>query len=156
MVVSALGGVPKPLFGTSPRRRSLITGISLVGLSNGDQVLLYSERSVDGDCVMVRRLSGGQAGEAHHVVDGSGPVYSKTGHILFRPSAMTSALWAVRFSPEELETEGEPFAIAQNGRDPSVSSDGTLVYLDNPNSAQMRRDGFDARTPANVSRTAVG
>lgn len=143
MVVSALGGIPRPLFGTAPRRRSLIESVSLIGLSNGEHLLLYSERTLEGDCVMVRRLSGDQAGEPVHVVNGDSPVYSGTGHILFRPSAMTSALWAVPFSPEDAATEGEPFAIAQNGSDPSVSADGTLVYLHTPNTRQMRLSWYD-------------
>lgn len=143
MVVSALGGNARPLFGTSRRRRSLVSSLSLVGLSDGDELLLYSERTLDGDSVMVRRLSGDQAGEAVHVVDGDSPVYSGTGHILFRPSAMTSALWAVPFSPEDASAQGEPFAIAQDGGDPSVSSDGTLVYLHSPDSLQMRLSWYN-------------
>lgn len=143
MAVSALGGIPKPLFGATTRRRSLVGSLSTIGLPGDEQILLYSERTIDGDCVMARRLSGDEAGEAVHVVLGDSPVYSETGHIVFRPSAMTSALWAVRFSPENLQTDGEPFAIARDGSDPSVSSDGTLVYLHNPNSRQMRLSWFN-------------
>ena len=154
MVVSALGGIPKPLFGTSPRRRSLVSSLSTIGHSDDNQILLYSESTFEGDCVMVRRLSGDQAGEAVQVVFGDSPVYSETGHIVYRPSAMTSALWAVPFSPENLQAEGEPFAIAQDGSDPSVSSDGTLVYLHNPNSRQMRLYWFnrDGETVGTIGR----
>ncbi len=39
-------------------------------------------------------------------------------------------MWALPFSLETLEPTGEAFPIAENARSPSVSADGTLVYVD--------------------------
>ena len=138
MLVSALGGAPKPLLAPSFRRRALLASPSMIGLSGGGQVLLYSEHTLEDDSIMVRPLVDGELGEAVRLVEGGLPVYSPTGHILYRPETHSSALWAVRFSPKDLETQGDPFLIAQNGSEPSVSADGTLVYLDNPNTGQMQ------------------
>jgi WD40 repeat protein len=57
------------------------------------------------------------------------PVYSPSGHILFQRTTTNVALWAVPFSLDRLETTGEPFLVAPGGGAPTVSADGTLVYL---------------------------
>jgi len=59
----------------------------------------------------------------------SNPVYSPTGHILFRRGGPKAGLWAVPFSLERREATGEPFLVTVDGSYPSVSSDGTLVYV---------------------------
>jgi Tol biopolymer transport system component len=65
-----------------------------------------------------------------HVEDNvASPTYSPTGHILFRRSGATPGIWAIPFSLERLEPTGEPFLVVAGGRDPSVSSDGTLCYV---------------------------
>ena len=92
---------------------------------------------------MVRPVSDGAAGEAVYVVDGTSPAYSASGHIVYQPSAVTSALWAIPFSAATLEAAGEPFAIARDASVPSVSADGTLVYLDTPETKRMRLFWFD-------------
>jgi Tol biopolymer transport system component len=58
------------------------------------------------------------------------PVYSASGHLVYRSGNDSSDLWAQPFSPKTLEATGAPFPIARNGADPSVAADGTLVYLD--------------------------
>lgn len=138
MQLSAYGGTPQPLLESVPQHRAMITHPSLLETPDGEQVLLYSERSLDGDSVMLLLLSGGQPGNPVRLVAGSSPVYSPTGHLLFRPSAMTSALWAIRFSLRDLQTQGDGFLVAQNASEPSVSTDGTLVYLDDPHARQQR------------------
>ena len=57
------------------------------------------------------------------------PCYSPTGHILFCQGESTSGLWAVAFDLRSLETRGDPFFVAPMAESPSVSADGTLVYL---------------------------
>ncbi len=149
MVVSALGGVARPLQSSVPRRRSVISSPSLVGVGDGEQVLLYAEHTLEGDAVMAGRLTTeGELGEAVRLVEGASPAYSQSGHILFRPSVNNTALWAVNFSPDALELGGQPFLVAQNGSEPSVSSDGTLVYLDNPFTGQLRLVWVDSRGEA--------
>jgi serine/threonine protein kinase len=56
------------------------------------------------------------------------PVYSPTGHILYRRETGTPGIWALPFSLEKLEPTGESFLISAQGAWPSVSSDGTLLF----------------------------
>jgi len=57
------------------------------------------------------------------------PVYSPSGHILYRRQPSNAGLWALPFSLSTLEPAGDPFLVAPEGNTPSVSSDGTLVYV---------------------------
>ncbi len=57
------------------------------------------------------------------------PVYSPTGHILYRRLGGNSGLWAVPFSLKRLEITGEPFLVARDGGMPSVAADGSLLYV---------------------------
>jgi len=57
------------------------------------------------------------------------PFYAPSGYILFCEGESTSGLWAVPFDVDRLETRGEPFFIAPEADLPTVSADGTLVYL---------------------------
>jgi hypothetical protein len=57
------------------------------------------------------------------------PLYSPTGHILYRRQPSNSGIWALPFSLARLEVTGEPFLVAPDGDVPSVSSDGTLVHV---------------------------
>jgi Tol biopolymer transport system component/tRNA A-37 threonylcarbamoyl transferase component Bud32 len=56
------------------------------------------------------------------------PVYSPTGHILYRRDAGAPGIWALPFSLEKLEATGESFLVSAEGSWPSVSSDGTLLF----------------------------
>ncbi len=57
------------------------------------------------------------------------PVYSPTGHILYRRQPTNPGIWALPFSLSRHEVTGEPFLVAPDGDLPSVSSDGTLVHV---------------------------
>ena len=57
------------------------------------------------------------------------PLYSPTGHILYRRQPSNAGIWALPFSLARNEVTGEPFLIVANGDVPSVSDDGTLVYV---------------------------
>jgi Tol biopolymer transport system component/DNA-binding winged helix-turn-helix (wHTH) protein len=64
----------------------------------------------------------------HHIIGPAGDFsYSSTGHLLYRSG---TDLWARLFSSKQLRFEGEAFLVARNATDPSVASDGTLVYRD--------------------------
>ncbi len=143
MTVPAVGGLSRPLPGVQARRRSSPMDLAIIPLRDGSQTLLYSERSLEGGRVMIQRIVDDRAGEAVHLIDGATPVYSATGHLLFRPATTTSALWAVPFSPEDSRMLGEPFLIAQSASHPSVAADGTLVYVDDPNNGQMHLSWLD-------------
>ena len=60
------------------------------------------------------------------------PAYSSTGHLIFQSVKGSPDLWAQPFSLDRLRTTGPAFLLARNGTDPTVSSDGTLVYVDPP------------------------
>jgi serine/threonine-protein kinase len=57
------------------------------------------------------------------------PAYSPTGHVLYRRMPDNAGLWALPFSLERLEATGQPFLVSPEADFPSVSSDGTMVYL---------------------------
>ena len=65
------------------------------------------------------------------------PVYSPSGHILFRRFA-TPGLWAAPFSLETLKLTGVPFAVSPEGSYLSVAGDGTLVYLEGSGRVQHK------------------
>jgi len=88
-------------------------------------------------------------GERRVLVDLEGqtlgsPVYSPTGHILFRRSPTNPGIWALPFSLDRLEATGEPFLAAPAGVAPSVSSDGTLVYQEGSAATSLRLTWNDA------------
>ena len=56
------------------------------------------------------------------------PVYSPTGHILYRRHPVNAGIWALPFSLKTHAATGEPFLVAADGDLPSVSNDGTLVH----------------------------
>ena len=58
------------------------------------------------------------------------PTYSPTGHLIFQSATGLQDLWAQPFSLDRMKTTGPAFLIARNATDPTVSSDGTLVYVD--------------------------
>jgi Tol biopolymer transport system component len=57
------------------------------------------------------------------------PVYSPTGHILYRRDPANVGIWALPFSLARHEATGEPFLVAAAGDVPSVARDGTLVHV---------------------------
>ena len=131
--IPALGGTPKPLFdpGTG-ERPGYVRAPQILEDSRGRRLLLYSQRTLDGETIMMRRLSEDGAGTAVRLAEGSYPTYSNTGHVLYQPSSATAALWALPVSLDEAQAVGEAFPIAEDGSAASVAENGTLVYLDNP------------------------
>jgi Tol biopolymer transport system component len=95
-----------------PGGRGLVTavhrqqGIDTIGLV-----------SLDGTLNEVWRIEEG---------DLSHPCYSPSGHLLV---INDTDLWAVRFSLESQAITGDPFSVVRDAAVPSVSNDGTLVYV---------------------------
>ena len=56
------------------------------------------------------------------------PVYSPTGHIIYRRTQRNDGIWAVPFSLSELEPTGDDFKLTSEVGIPSVSGDGTMGY----------------------------
>jgi len=66
------------------------------------------------------------------------PVYSPTGHLIFRRSRAKAELWAVPFSLAKREVTGESFLITADGALPTVANDGTLLYVSGAASGQYQ------------------
>jgi len=66
------------------------------------------------------------------------PVYSRTGHLVFRRNGPKAGLWAAPFSLASLEVTGEPFLITKNGIFPTVADDGTLLFVRNAGEGGVR------------------
>jgi serine/threonine-protein kinase len=56
------------------------------------------------------------------------PVYATSGHVLYTRGGDNEGIWALPFSAETFEIEGEPFLVAAGGGAQSVSGNGTLIY----------------------------
>ncbi len=59
------------------------------------------------------------------------PAYDPSGHIVFGRAGndITAGLWAAPFSLDRLEIRGEPFLVAPDAGNASVSGTGTLVFV---------------------------
>ena len=97
--------------------------------AGGGRVLLFAVREGNESRIVARDLG---SGEETVLGNGSLPVYSPSGHVLYQASRAGAGIWALPFSAETLTATGEAFLAAERGKNPSVSSSGTLVYLDSP------------------------
>jgi eukaryotic-like serine/threonine-protein kinase len=103
-----------------------------------------------GGSLMAWDLKTGQhrtIGPAHNLVS-----YSPSGHLLYRSG---TDLWAQSFSLKHVRFEGEAFRVARNAIDPSVASDGTLVYRDAVTEQLVWLDRRGARI-GTVGQPAIG
>jgi Tol biopolymer transport system component len=57
------------------------------------------------------------------------PVYSPTGHILYRRESTSPGVWAIGFSLERLSVSSAPFLVVPGGAAPSVGTDGSLAVV---------------------------
>jgi len=71
-----------------------------------------------------------ESNDTRMLLEGCGAKYTKEGFLVYQPLTEQPGLRAVPFSLESLETTGEPFSIADGGADPTVSTDGVLVFVD--------------------------
>ena len=124
--VSANGGEPTPLLELEENERDIHDASSL---PDARGILFISHRNTD-----FRRIDVATADGRHTIFDLGGeplarPVYSPSGHLLYQRRSPRPGIWALPFSLSRLETTGEPFLAAPGGLDPSVSADGTLLYV---------------------------
>jgi Tol biopolymer transport system component/predicted Ser/Thr protein kinase len=123
--VPAQGGEPRLLFepeGTAKGSRNFNPHFLPAGTT--DQSLLLEVGSpTEGDIVLKSVVSGA----ASVLTEGSSPVYSSTGHVVFERQG---GVWALPFSIDTLTPTGEPFPITESGGVHSVASDGTLVSVE--------------------------
>jgi dipeptidyl aminopeptidase/acylaminoacyl peptidase len=79
----------------------------------------------------------------HQVIgSGSNPFYSSTGHLLYRSG---TDLWCRLFDAKRAQFTGEAFRVARNATDPTIASDGTLVYREEPAQQLVWLDRSGAR-----------
>ena len=60
------------------------------------------------------------------------PVYSPTGHILYRRESTSPGIWAVSFSLDRSSVAGAPFPVAPGGSAPSTAQDGSFAFVPAP------------------------
>jgi tRNA A-37 threonylcarbamoyl transferase component Bud32/dipeptidyl aminopeptidase/acylaminoacyl peptidase len=126
--VSSRGGDFKTLLEIDPDTEGDLHEPSVLP---GGKGVLYVIHRLDGDPDTLALLSGGES-RVLLKIDGQNlwhPTYSSTGHILYRREPNNAGIWALPFSLDSLEVRGDPFLVAPDGDDPSVSADGTLVYV---------------------------
>jgi Tol biopolymer transport system component len=126
--VSALGGDAKVILPADTTNESDLHDPSL--LPNGRGVLFVAHRANSGP----DNISLFAGGKRRVLLDMAGqvvgnPCYSPSGHILFSRAPDNRGIWALPFSLDRLQVTGAPFLVAANGVQPSVSNDGTLVYM---------------------------
>ena len=136
--VRTRGGAPKQIYPSDDSQRaSLIVNPYFLPSENGRRLLLV--KSLSG--LYVRDLDSGEQKDImlKDIVDeGWYPVYSPSGHVLYRTRRTGGDLWALPYSPETLEAVGEAFPVVQGVWRSSVSRNGTLVYLDTPSTARWK------------------
>ena len=121
--VPAQGGTAKLLFEAEESEQQLPHSFPyFLPNQGGSRGLLFGSGLLGSSEIVVLDL---ESGRQDALAPGSRPVYSLTGHIVYRSE---NALWALPFSAETLRSTGEPFPVAGTGSSPSVSRDGTLVY----------------------------
>lgn len=57
------------------------------------------------------------------------PNYAPSGHITYHREPNNAGIWALPFSLSSLEVTGEPFLAVPEGDLPSVSADGSMIYV---------------------------
>jgi serine/threonine-protein kinase len=93
----------------------------------GPRVLVLQFGTVSAQTLMVRDLVSGR----QEVLEaGAHPAYSPSGHLVYQAGSTAYELWALPFSLSTLQATGDRFLLSENGRNPTVAGDGTLVYLD--------------------------
>jgi DNA-binding winged helix-turn-helix (wHTH) protein/Tol biopolymer transport system component len=123
--VSASGGPLKSLVDPSEKRDYF--HVNFLPRKDAPRAVLCSMRDF-----LIRKVTlvNLETGETQVLADGSLPAYSPTGHIIYQAAHPKSGLWALPFSLDTLEPTGEAYSIAEHAANPSVSQDGSLVYVD--------------------------
>ena len=123
--VPARGGRPSKLFepGSGQRTRIRYGSPHFIEGSARPALLFDNVVSASEYRIGVRDM---ETGSEEMLAHGWDPVYSPTGHIIYR---LRRDLWALPFSKDSLKAMGEPFLLRQDATSPSVSDDGSLVFL---------------------------
>ena len=128
MEVPAEGGEPKIVF-------EMASGLGVGGHfrpsflpPEAGRAVVFSAPGEQGDRLLALDLDSGNTEVLTELPSARGQVYSPSGHLVYADRA--NVLWAVAFSPSRRRVVGDPFPIANGGANPSVSTDGTLLFED--------------------------
>jgi serine/threonine protein kinase/Tol biopolymer transport system component len=137
--VPAAGGSPKPL--REGDQYGYVYPQFLPAEAAAPMLFVQAESPQSGEIV----FGNPGKGEGATVVAGTAAVYSPSGHILYESQG---GIWALPFSLGTGESTGEAFPVRQQAGSPSVSADGTLVYIDTPAAGSQQllwksRDGAE-------------
>ena len=125
LTVDAGGGTPRVLVPLESEEQAVYTP-TLLPDGRG---LLFASRVKQGPPTRIEVLADGRRRVIFSVEAGREtwrPRFSPSGHVIFRQG---ENLWAMPFSLSRLEAEGEPFFVQADAWAPSVSEEGTLVFL---------------------------
>ncbi len=94
-------------------------------VDEGAQKVLYSEAksAFESQIIALDRTTG----QREIVAEGGRAAYAPSGHVVYESDA---GIWAVPFSVDTMKVTGNPFPIDENSKGPSISLDGTMVYLE--------------------------
>jgi Tol biopolymer transport system component/DNA-binding winged helix-turn-helix (wHTH) protein len=155
--IPAAGGARRPLLtaeqlryrdaaAPNPKEIGYLAGPQFLPEEAGRRVILFAAGYVSAT-ILVRDLESGREEVLWQSAGGDGTggsaVYSRSGHVLYRPQPGAPEIWARPFSLRTLKATGEAFQVLKGGADISVADDGTLVYVDAPSTALtwMNRKG---------------
>ncbi|MDX1390102.1 MAG: hypothetical protein R3344_12985, partial [Acidobacteriota bacterium] len=125
--VSARGGDPRTILEPEPETEADHHNPTFLP----DGSILYVAHRVATAPDTIRVLKGGEP-KTILQIENEGirePIYSSSGHILYRRSTSQAGLWAVPFSLASHEVTGEPFLVDPEGSNASAGGDGVLLYI---------------------------
>jgi len=125
--VGARGGEPKLLF--EPEKTAKGSGNShpyFLPPEAGARSMLMEVGGLGEGDIVLKNL---ETGESRVLAEGSHPVYSPSGHIVYQRQ---DGLWALPFSLDALKPTGEAFPIVEGDGSPSIAKEGMLVSVELP------------------------
>ena len=131
--VAAKGGQPRLILDPSAQQAGsgepdgAVYAVRFVDAGRDSRIILFSAGPPGEPRLYAQDL---KTGRRTSLGRGTLPWYTGGGHIVYQESALSYSLWAIPFSISRLAVTGKPFQVSAKGRDPSVSQDGTLVYVE--------------------------
>ncbi len=125
--VSAQGGDPVPILEPEAEIEVDFHNVSRLPDDRGHLYVVHRKEGYD----TIELLVNGERRQIIRVEEQEldTPAYSPSGHIIYRRSPNNAGIWALPFSLSALEVTGEPFLAVPEGDIPSVSMDGSMIYV---------------------------
>ena len=133
--VSAQGGTPHNI--TTPNEKENEREHLLPQFLPGGKAVVFDVRTGAGFGKSPLGILSLETGKWRKVLQGGYPVYSPSGHLLYKTSQRNLVQMAVAFDVDRLETTGEPVRLGtlEGINDFVVSPDGSLIYFQPPQSS---------------------